>query len=58
MKTKLKALLDSIIGGKEVQGEPLDLTPGLKIKRTVEVGGRFTFNEIAQNILKQKESMR
>jgi hypothetical protein len=58
MKNKIKEFLDSIIKGKEVKGEPLDLTPGLKVKKTVQVGGRFTFNEIAENILRQKEAMR
>ena len=58
MKEKMKALLKKILMVKEAQGEPLDLSPGLKVKKTVEVSGKYTFNEIAENILKQQKAMR
>lgn len=58
MKEKMKALLKKILMGKEPQGETLDFSPGLKVKKTVEVSGKYTFNEIAENILKQQKAMR
>lgn len=58
MKEKMKALLKKILMVKEAQGEPLDLSPGLKVKKTVEVSGKYTFNEIAQNIINQQKLMR
>lgn len=58
MKEKMKALLKKILMVKEAQGEPLDLSPGLKVRKTVEVSGKYTFNEIAENIHKQKKAMR
>jgi hypothetical protein len=58
MKEKIKDLIKKMFMTKEVEGEPLDLSPGIKIKRTVEVGGEYTFNEIAENIIKQQEAMR
>jgi len=58
MKEKIKDLIKKMLMVKEAEGEPLDLSPGIKIKRTVEVGGEYTFNEIAENIIKQQEAMR
>jgi hypothetical protein len=58
MKEKMKALLKKILMVKEAQGEPLDLSPGLKVRKTVEVSGKYTFNEIAQNIINQQKLMR
>jgi hypothetical protein len=59
MKTKLKSLRTSllrIIKGKEIPGDPIDLTPGIKVSRVVNEGGRdLTFNEISQNILEQRK---
>jgi SWI/SNF-related matrix-associated actin-dependent regulator 1 of chromatin subfamily A len=53
MKEKIKDLIKKMLMVKEAEGEPLDLSPGIKIKRTVEVGGEYTFNEIAENIIEQ-----
>jgi len=36
----------------------LDFSPGLKVRKTVEVSGKYTFNEIAQNIINQQKLMR
>jgi hypothetical protein len=58
MKEKIKDLIKKMLMVKEAEGEPLDLSPGIKIKRTVEVSGEYTFNEIAENIIKQQEAMR
>lgn len=58
MKEKIKDLIKKMLMVKEAEGELLDLSPGIKIKKTVDVGGRYTFNEIAENIIKQQEAMR
>jgi hypothetical protein len=58
MKEKMKALLKKILMVKEIEGDPIDLSPGLKVRKTVEVSGKYTFNEIAENILNQKKLMR
>jgi hypothetical protein len=58
MKEKIKDLIKKMLMVKEAEGEPLDLSPGIKIKRTVEVSGEYTFNEISENIIKQQEAMR
>jgi len=58
MKEKMKSLIKKILMGKEPQGEPLDFSPGLKVRKTVEVSGKYTFNEIAQNIINQQKAMR
>jgi hypothetical protein len=58
MKEKMKALLKKILMGEEPQGDPLDFSPGLKVRKTVEVSGKYTFNEIAQNIINQQKLMR
>jgi hypothetical protein len=56
MKEKMKALLIKILMVKEIEGDPIDLSPGLKISRVVnEVGRNLSFNEISQNILDQKK---
>jgi len=56
MKEKIKDLIKKMLMVKEAEGELLDLSPGIKIKRTVGVSGKYTFNEIAENISKhQKE---
>jgi hypothetical protein len=59
MKEKMKALLKKILMVKEAQGEPLDLSPGLKIRRVVDVsGGRLSFNETFQNIAKERNLLK
>lgn len=59
MKEKMKALLKKILMTREVEGDPVDLTPGLKVSRVVdETGRRLSFNEIAQNILEQKKLLK
>ena len=58
MKEKLKELFKKTLGKKEIPGEPIDLTPGIKVSRVVNVNGDLTFNEIAQNILKQRQSLK
>lgn len=55
MKEKIKNMLKSVLGIKEVQGDPIDTTPGIKVSRVVDVTGRrLSFNETFQNILEQK----
>ena len=59
MKEKMKALLKKLLMTREVEGDPVDLTPGLKVSRVVdETGRRLSFNEIAQNILEQKKLLK
>jgi len=59
MKSKLKSLrvfFKELINGKEIPGDPIDLTPGIKVSRVVDVTGRkLSFNEISQNILEQRK---
>jgi hypothetical protein len=61
MKSKLKSLrvfFKQLINGKEIPGDPIDLTPGIKVSRVVDVTGRtLTFNEISENILRQREAL-
>jgi hypothetical protein len=61
MKTKLKSLrsfFKDLVNGKEIPGDPVDLTPGIKVSRVVDVTERkLSFNEISENILKQKEAL-
>ena len=59
MESKLKSLrvfFKELINGKEIPGDPIDLTPGIKVSRVVDVTGRkLSFNEISQNILEQRK---
>ena len=59
MKSKLKSVrvfFKELINGKEIPGDPIDLTPGIKVNRVVDVTGRkLSFNEISQNILEQRK---
>lgn len=56
MKEKIKLLLKKVLGVKEVEGDPIDTTPGIKVSRVVDVTGRnLSFNEISQNILEQRK---
>jgi hypothetical protein len=58
MKEKIRTLLKKVLGVKEIPGDPIDLTPGIKVSRVVDVTGRtLTFNEISENILRQKEAL-
>ena len=61
MKSKLKSLrvfFKQLINGKEIPGDPIDLTPGIKVSRVVNEGGRnLSFYEISQNILNQKKAL-
>lgn len=63
MKGKIKQLVSGlakrVLKRKDTPGDPLDLTPGLKISRVVDVTGRtLSFNEISENILRQKEALK
>lgn len=59
MKEKMKALLKKILMIKEVEGEPLDITPGIKVSRVVDTSGRrLSFNETFQHILEQKNLLK
>jgi hypothetical protein len=56
MREKIRTLFKKALGTKEIPGDPIDLTPGIKVSRVVDVTGRgLTFNEISENILRQKE---
>lgn len=56
MKEKIRFLIKKALGVKEVIGEPIDTTPGIKVSRVVDVTGRkLSFNEISQNILEQRK---
>ena len=56
MREKAKELIKRILRGKEIPGDPIDLTPGIKVSRVVDMTDRtLTFNEISENILRQKE---
>lgn len=56
MREKIRTLLKKALRAKEIPGDPIDLTPGIKVSRVVDVTGRgLTFNEISENILRQKE---
>jgi hypothetical protein len=58
MKEKIRTLLKKVLGVKEIPGDPIDLTPGIKVSRVVDVTGRtLTFNEISENILRQREAL-
>lgn len=58
MKEKIQLLFKKALGIKEVQGDPVDTTPGIKVSRVVDVTGRnLSFNEISENILKQREAL-
>jgi hypothetical protein len=55
MKEKIQFLIKKALGIKEVQGDPIDTTPGIKVSRVVDASGRrLSFNETFQNILHQK----
>lgn len=54
----LKEFVKKIFSKKEIPGDPLDTTPGLKISRTLNESGNLSFNEIAQNILVQKKLLK
>lgn len=55
----MKALLKKILMIKEVEGEPLDVTPGIKVSRVVDASGRrLSFNETFQHILEQKNLLK
>jgi hypothetical protein len=55
MKEKIQSLIKKALGIREVQGDPIDTTPGIKVSRVVDVSGRrLSFNETFQNILEQK----
>lgn len=43
-----------MIRGKETEGEPLDMTPGIKISRTVNPDRKYSFNEIAEAVFYEK----
>jgi hypothetical protein len=58
MKEKIKKLVKRILQGKEIPGDPIDLTPGIKVSRVVDMGERLSFNEISENILRQKELLK
>ena len=59
MKEKMKALLSKILMVKEIEGDPIDLSPGIKVSRVVNESGRIlSFNEISQNIIDQKKLIR
>jgi hypothetical protein len=59
MKEKMKALLKKILMIKEVEGEPLDVTPGIKVSRVVDASGRrLSFNETFHHILEQKNLLK
>jgi hypothetical protein len=59
MKEKMKALLKKILMVKEAQGEPLDLSPGIKVSRVVDTNGRkLSFNETFENILKERNLLK
>ena len=56
MKEKIQVLIKRALGIKEVAGDPIDTTPGIKVSRVVDVTGRkLSFNEISQNILEQRK---
>jgi hypothetical protein len=56
MKEKIQFLVKKVLGVKEIPGDPIDLTPGIKVSRVVDVTDRkLSFNEIAQNILEQRK---
>ena len=61
MKSKIKSLrifFKELVNGKEIPGDPVDLTPGIKVSRVVNEGGRnLTFNEISMNIKAQREAI-
>ena len=61
MKSKLKSLrvfFKQLINGKEIPGDPIDLTPGIKVSRVVDVTGRtLTCNEISEKSLRQREAL-
>lgn len=59
MKEKMKALFRKILIVKEVEGDSIDLSPGIKVSRVVNEAGRIlSFNEISQNIIDQKKLIR
>jgi len=45
----VKALVD-LFKEKELKGDPVDTTPGIKISRTVNPDRKYTFNEISQSV--------
>ena len=51
--------LVDLIRGKEAEGEPLDMTPGIKIRKTINPDRKYSFNEIAESVFyeKRKEYM-
>lgn len=46
--------LVDLIKGKEAEGEPLDMTPGIKVSRTINPDRKYTFNEIAESVFYEK----
>jgi hypothetical protein len=47
-----KALVD-LFKEKEIKGDPVDTTPGIKISRTVNPDRKYSFNEISQSIFEE-----
>lgn len=46
--------LVELVRGKEVEGEPLDMTPGIKVSKTINPDRNYTFNEIAESVFYEK----
>lgn len=59
MKEKIQVLIKRALGIKEVVGDPIDTTPGIKVSRVVDATGRrLSFNETFQHILEQKNLLK
>lgn len=58
MREKIKNFVKNIFGIKDVPGDPLDYTPGIKVTKTVGSTQRASFNETFQHILDQKNLLK
>jgi len=56
--SNLKDSIKRLFSKREIPGDPIDTTPGIKISRTINEGGNLSFNEISRNILAQRKLLK
>jgi hypothetical protein len=58
MLEKIKSSVKNLLSCKEIPGDPIDLTPGIKIKKTIGGENQYSFNEISENIWKERNAIK
>ena len=58
MLEKIRFSVKNLLSRKEIPGDPIDLTPGIKIQKTIGGEKRYSFNEISENIWKERNAIK